>query len=60
MNGTSTIVPREYELEIIDLLKFLTKLSDREKREFFVFIQGVKFAKGITDTDDEPESRIGA
>lgn len=60
MNGTEILVPIECEEEAISVLKFLADLSDREKRDFFVFIQGVKFAKGISDGDDSNEDSLGA
>lgn len=45
MNRMETMLSKENQPEVEEMVKFLKELSDEEKREMHSFIQGIKFAK---------------
>jgi len=45
-----TIIGRKQLNEAEEIMDFLENLDRNEKKDFMVFIQGVKFAKGISQT----------
>ncbi len=40
-----TMLNKENQPEVEEMVKFLKELNDEEKREMHSFIQGIKFAK---------------
>lgn len=45
VNRMETMLSKENQPEVEEMVKFLKELSDEEKREMHSFIQGIKFAK---------------
>jgi len=45
-----TMIGRKQLNEAEEIMDFLESLDQNEKKDFMVFIQGVKFAKGISQT----------
>ncbi len=42
----------EKKQEAEELMKFLDELTPKEKKDFLVFMQGIRFAKGMTKKTD--------
>lgn len=42
----------EQKQEAEELMKFLDELTPKEKKDFLVFMQGIRFAKGMTKKTD--------
>ena len=47
VNNTETLLRRENQQEATEVMEFLCELSQDEKKDFLVFMQGIKFAKGM-------------
>ncbi len=52
MEGRTTtfIIPAENKREVTEFLEFLGELTAEEKKEFRMFMQGVKFVKTLEKT----------
>lgn len=46
-NMIETLMDKKSYPEAVQVLEFLEELEQEEKKEFLVFIQGIRFAKGI-------------
>lgn len=42
-----TMLSAENQQEAVEVIEFLNDLTSNEKEDFFVFMQGVRFAKGV-------------
>jgi hypothetical protein len=49
--NTNTMVPAENKNEAEEVMAFLNELSGQEKNSFLTFIQGIRFARGMTQGD---------
>ena len=43
-----TMLAAENQQEAAEVMEFLDELAIEEKKNFFVFVQGIRFAKGMT------------
>ena len=45
---TETMIAIENQNEATEVMAFLEELAPEEKKDFLVFMQGIRFAKGLT------------
>ena len=45
---TGTMLAIENYQETVEVITFMNELAPEEKKDFLVFLQGVRFAKGMT------------
>lgn len=43
-----TMLAAENQQEAAEVMEFLGELAPEEKKDFLVFVQGIRFAKGMT------------
>lgn len=48
MKKTETMIAIENQNEATEVMEFLKELAPEEKKDFLVFMQGIRFAKGLT------------
>ena len=46
-NNTETLLKTENQQEAAEVMAFLGELAPEEKKDFLVFMQGIRFAKGM-------------
>ncbi len=46
-NSTETLLKTDDQKEVTEVMTFLGELKPDEKKDFLVFIQGVRFARGM-------------
>ena len=56
---TETMIRRSNRPEAEEVMEFLRSLDQNEKKDFMVFIQGVKFAEGINPKHIRPRIKGG-
>lgn len=44
---TETMLATENQQEAVEVMAFLGELEPQEKKDFLVFMQGIRFAKGL-------------
>ena len=47
MKKTETMLAVENQNEATEIMAFLEELAPEEKKDFLVFMQGIRFAKGM-------------
>lgn len=47
--ATETMLKTESQNEAAEIMEFLGELDQSEKKDFLKFMQGVRFARGMTD-----------
>ena len=45
---TETMLAAENQQEAAEVMAFLGELAPEEKKDFLVFVQGIRFARGMT------------
>ena len=45
---TETMLAAENQQEAAEVMAFLGELDPEEKKDFLVFVQGIRFARGMT------------
>ena len=55
MSAMETLLDKENQQEAEVVMEFLGELDQNEKKEFLVFMQGIRFAKGINQTQKETQ-----
>lgn len=58
MAGTNmeTLLNKNNQQEAEAVMAFLGELDQDEKKEFLVFMQGIRFAKGLNQTQKETQT----
>lgn len=46
--NTETMLATENQQEAAEVMEFLGELAPEEKKDFLVFVQGIRFARGMT------------
>lgn len=47
-NTSETLVAVEHRPEAAEVMAFLAELEPQEKKDFLAFVQGIRFARGMT------------
>lgn len=47
VKNMETMIATENQQEAAEIMVFLRELEPQEKKDFLVFIQGIRFAKGV-------------
>jgi len=56
MASMETLLDKNNQQEAEAVMEFLGELDQNEKKEFLVFMQGIRFAKGINRTQNEAQT----
>lgn len=56
MAAMGILLDKQEQQEAEVVMEFLGGLNQNEKKEFLVFLQGIRFAKGINQTQKETQS----
>ena len=48
-NNTEILLRTENQQEAVEVMKFLGELAQEEKKDFLIFIQGIRFAKRMVE-----------
>ena len=51
-----TLLNKNDQQEAEEVMAFLGELNQNEKKEFLVFMQGIRFAKGLNAASKEPKT----
>lgn len=51
-----TLLNKNNQQEVEAVMEFLGDLDQSEKKEFLVFMQGIRFAKGLNQKRNEPQT----
>ncbi len=55
-NNTETLLKTENQQEAAEVMEFLGELAPEEKKDFLVFMQGIRFAKGMAAQAAAPQT----
>lgn len=55
-NNTETLLKTENQQEAAEVMEFLGELTPEEKKDFLVFMQGIRFAKGMAAQAAAPQT----
>lgn len=56
MAAMETLLDKNNQQEAEAVMAFLGELDQDEKKEFLVFMQGIRFAKGLNQTQKETQT----